>query len=137
MKTNKQIKLSHSRLIVIVVAVFLLLTTATTYGATAKAYKDTSHLAIQDSISASCPNLPNAKHYSKGQAFWSDYKQYDSTSMVAVEKWVNDYPAEATKFSKLVTAFLDATNPTTLSYTQLGIYYDIKAQMIVVKHENY
>jgi len=57
--------------------------------------------------------------------------------MEQIEHWVEDFPKEADEFNRVVSPFIDATDVTTLSYSQKRIYYDIRAQWIVVKHGNH
>ncbi len=98
---------------------------------------DTSSLDIVDTLDLVCPNLPDAKRFKSGREFWSDYIPFDSLRMEQIEHWVEDFPKEADEFNRVVSPFIDATDVTTLSYSQKRIYYDIRAQWIVVKHGNH
>jgi hypothetical protein len=95
---------------------------------------DTSKLSIQDTLALVASHAPAMVRYTSGQEFFTNKYSYSESCYLANLKWIADYPSEAASFDALVTDFLAKTDVNSLSATQAGIYYDLDAQLIMVRH---
>lgn len=81
------------------------------------------------------PHLPEMiKYNGEGKPFYGEkFKYKKNENEDNVHEWIKAYPEEYKKYKTVIAEYMKATDPETLSADAATLYYDLKAQWLMIR----